>query len=374
MPSKVLPAVLPKVLPKVLSDKLTELEREHHQTERDLADPAALADAGRYRELTRRHRELSTIVNLWAEHRRLSSERDEAGELLGDPELRELAESDIERAEHRLSEIEAELDDLLTPGDPNDPVNAVLELRAGAGGDEAALFAADLLRLYARHAESAGLKLQVLDAHENDLGGLSKLVAEVSGEGAYKAFKYERGVHRVQRVPATETQGRIHTSTVTVAVLPEAQAGEVELNEAEVRIDVFRSQGAGGQGVNTTDSAVRATYRAGTPDEIMVICQDGRSQIKNREKALTVLRTRLAARARESAEAEQRSLRSSQIGGGERSEKIRTYNYPQDRVTDHRLSGDDKNFALGRVMSGDLGPVVEALRRAEREEMAHAGG
>ncbi len=356
----------------MLSDKLAELEREHHNAERDLADPAVLTDARRYRELTRRHRELSTIVNLWAEHRQLSRERDEADELLEDPDLRELAESDIERAGRRLSDIEAELDELLTPGDLNDPKDAVLELRAGAGGDEAALFAADLLRLYARYAEGAGLKISVLDAHENNLGGLSKLVAEVTGEGAYKAFKFERGVHRVQRVPATETQGRIHTSTVTVAVLPEVEEGEVELNESEVRIDVFRSQGAGGQGVNTTDSAVRATYRAGTPDEIMVICQDGRSQIKNREKALTVLRTRLAERAREASEAEQRSLRSSQIGGGERSEKIRTYNYPQDRVTDHRLGGESKNFALGRVMAGDLGPVVEALRRAEREEMAHA--
>ncbi|MGI8746823.1 MAG: peptide chain release factor-like protein, partial [Deinococcus sp.] len=208
----------------------------------------------------------------------------------------------------------------------------------------------------------------VLDASESDLGGYSRLVAEVTGEAAYRALKWEKGVHRVQRIPATETQGRIHTSTVTVAVLPQVEVEEVPLDLSEVRIDVFRSQGAGGQGVNTTDSAVRATYRAGTPDEIMVVCQDGRSQLKNKEKALQILRSRLAERQREQLALSEREARSVQVGSGDRSEKVRTYNYPQNRVTDHRLSGDDKNFALDGVMDGGLGPVVEALARMEREQ------
>jgi len=362
----------------VLTDRLADLEREFHNIEHDLADPAVMSDSARYLRVTRRHRELTPVVALWREYRDLSRSRDEARDLLNDPEMRELAEADLAVSEARLTELQSELELLLLPTDPDDAKNAILELRSGAGGDEAALFAADLLRLYERYAESAGLRLEVLDANQNDLGGYSKLVAEITGDHAFRAFKFERGVHRVQRVPATETQGRIHTSTVTVAVLPEAEESEVQLDLSEVRIDVFRSQGAGGQSVNTTDSAVRAAYRIGTPDEIIVVCQETRSQIKNREKALTILRARLAERQRETDEATQRASRQSQIGSGDRSEKIRTYNYPQDRVTDHRLTGDDKNFPLGRVMAGELAPVVEGLTRLEREamlaEMAHAQG
>ncbi|WP_027481772.1 peptide chain release factor 1 [Deinococcus pimensis] len=362
----------------MLTDRLADLEREYHNVEGDLANPAVISDNARYLKVTRRHRELTPIVTLWREYRDLSRARDEARDLLADPEMRELAEADLATSEARLSELESELELLLLPTDPDDPKDAILEIRAGAGGDEAALFAADLLRVYQRYAETSGLKLEVLDANQSDLGGFTKLVAEITGDHAFRAFKFERGVHRVQRVPATETQGRIHTSTVTVAVLPEAEESEVHLDPSEVRIDVFRSQGAGGQGVNTTDSAVRAAYRVGTPDEIIVVCQETRSQIKNREKALAILRARLAERQREADEATQRASRQAQIGTGERSEKIRTYNYPQDRVTDHRLTGDDKNFPLGRVMTGDLSPVVEALRQLEREallaEMAHAEG
>ncbi|PNY81059.1 peptide chain release factor 1 [Deinococcus koreensis] len=350
-----------------MSSRLDELASEFGLVERSLGDPAALADSREYARLTRRHRELLPLVTLLRERDALAADLAGARELLADSDMRELAAGEVTAITARLSEIEAELEVLLLPTDPDDAKNVILELRAGAGGAEAGLFVTDLLRLYTRYAEGAGLKVSVLDANESDLGGASKVVAEVSGEFAFRALKWERGVHRVQRVPATESQGRIHTSTATVAVLPEAEPDEVHLNLAEVRIDVYRSQGAGGQGVNTTDSAVRAVYRAGTPDEIVVICQDGRSQIKNREKALQVLASRLAERERAARDAQERSERASQVGSGDRSEKIRTYNYPQNRVTDHRLEGDDKNHPLDSVMSGALSPIVAALARAERE-------
>ena len=351
-----------------MSGRLHELVSEFGLVERSLGDPGALADPREYARLTRRHRELLPLATLMREREEL--ERDLAGarELLGDPDMRELAQGEVLALEARLSELGAELEVLLLPSDPDDARDVILELRAGAGGAEAGLFVMDLLRMYERYAAGLHLKLSVLDAAESDLGGASKVVAEVTGDFAFRALKWERGVHRVQRVPATESQGRIHTSTATVAVLPEAEPGEVGLDLADVRIDVFRSQGAGGQGVNTTDSAVRAVYRAGTPDEITVVCQDGRSQIKNREKALQVLAARLAERERAGREARERQERAAQVGSGDRSEKIRTYNYPQTRVTDHRLEGDDKNHPLDSVIAGGLTPIVAALARAQREE------
>ncbi|MFW8625452.1 peptide chain release factor 1 [Deinococcus sp. ME38] len=350
-----------------MSARLTELSAEFGLVERALGDPAALADPREYARLTRRHRELLPLVTLLRERDSVQADLDGARELLGDPDMRELAASEIPALEARLTELEADLVVLLLPTDPDDSKDVILELRAGAGGAEAGLFVMDLLRMYTRYVEGAGLRLNVLDANESDLGGASRVVAEVTGDGAFRALRWERGVHRVQRVPATESQGRIHTSTVTVAVLPEAEAAEVQLDLSEVRIDVFRSQGAGGQGVNTTDSAVRAVYRAGTPDEIMVVCQDGRSQIKNREKALVVLASRLAERERAAREERERSQRAAQVGSGDRSEKIRTYNYPQNRVTDHRLEGEGKNHPLDSVIAGNLAPVVAALARAQRE-------
>jgi peptide chain release factor 1 len=350
-----------------VSSRLQELQSEFGLVERRLGDPAALADGREYGKLTRRHRELLPLVTLLRERDGLQSDLAGARELLSDPDMKELAAGEVETIETRLGEIEAELEVLLLPTDPDDAKDVILELRAGAGGAEAGLFVTDLLRMYTRYAEGLNLKLNVLDANESDLGGASKVVAEVTGDGAFRAFKWERGVHRVQRVPATESAGRIHTSTVTVAVLPEAEQDEVHLDLSEVRIDVYRSQGAGGQGVNTTDSAVRAVYRAGTPDEIMVVCQDGRSQIKNREKALVVLASRLAERERAARDEQERNERASQVGSGDRSEKIRTYNYPQNRVTDHRLEGDDKNHPLDSVINGTLAPVVAGLARAERE-------
>ncbi|CAM3942555.1 peptide chain release factor 1 [Deinococcus marmoris] len=350
-----------------MSSRLQELQSEFGLVERRLGDPAALADGREYGKLTRRHRELLPLVTLLRERDGLETDLAGARELLSDPDMKELAAGEIKTLAARLAEIESELEVLLLPTDPDDAKDVILELRAGAGGAEAGLFVTDLLRMYTRYAEGLNLKVNVMDANESDLGGASKVVAEVTGDSAFRAFKWERGVHRVQRVPATESAGRIHTSTVTVAVLPEVEQDEIHLDLSEVRIDVYRSQGAGGQSVNTTDSAVRAVYRAGTPDEIMVICQDGRSQIKNREKALVVLASRLAERERAARDELERNERASQVGSGDRSEKIRTYNYPQNRVTDHRLEGEDKNHPLDSVINGALVPVVAGLARAEKE-------
>ncbi|MFK7601521.1 peptide chain release factor 1 [Deinococcus sp. SM5_A1] len=361
-----------------MSSRLQELQSEFGLVERRLGDPAALADGREYGKLTRRHRELLPLVTLLRERDGLETDLAGARELLADPDMKELATGEVKTINARLAEIESELEVLLLPTDPDDAKDVILELRAGAGGAEAGLFVTDLLRMYTRYAEGLNLKVNVMDANESDLGGASKVVAEVTGDSAFRAFKWERGVHRVQRVPATESAGRIHTSTVTVAVLPEVEQDEIHLDLSEVRIDVYRSQGAGGQSVNTTDSAVRAVYRAGTPDEIMVICQDGRSQIKNREKALVVLASRLAERERAARDEVERTERASQVGSGDRSEKIRTYNYPQNRVTDHRLEGDDKNHPLDSVINGALVPVVAGLARAEKErqlmEMADQDG
>lgn len=358
-----------------LSARLSELSHEYDLTLRQLADPVVLADSRQLVKLTRRQRELEPITALYLEDQQLITAESQTHEVLADPEmsadteLREMAEADLTTGRNRREQIATELEVLLLPTDPDDAKDVILEIRAGAGGDEAGLFAADLLRLYERYLTERGFKLSILDESASSLGGFSKVMAEVTGDYAYRTLKFERGVHRVQRVPATETQGRIHTSTVTVAVLPVAEPSEVHLDLSEVRIDVYRSQGAGGQSVNTTDSAVRAVYKGGTSDEIMVVCQETRSQIKNRAKALDVLRTRLAERERQVFEAGQSATRAAQVGSGDRSEKVRTYNYPQNRVTDHRLSGDDKNFALDSVMQGELGGVVSALTRLEREAL-----
>ncbi len=263
---------------------------------------------------------------------------------------------------------------MLLPKDPFDDKSVIIEIRAAAGGDEASLFSAEVLNMYLHYAEALGFKTELLDSHENTLGGFSKVGFEITGRGAYSKFKYESGVHRVQRVPSTETQGRIHTSTITVAVLPEAEEVDVALSPEDYRVDVFRSSGPGGQSVNTTDSAVRITYKPGTSEEIMVSCQDGKSQIKNREKALAVLRARLLERERQKAQLQAREARLVQIGGGERSEKIRTYNFPQSRVTDHRIGYTTHN--LTEVLAGQLSELTQALSSADeaRSLAASSGG
>ena len=352
-----------------MNDTLHTLIQEYAALEARLADPATLADSSAYQALSRRYGELSPIVAVAKDLLEAQTRLAEAHTLTDDPDLGELARADVLELEAKLPALEARFEELTLPKDPADARDVIVEIRAGTGGAEAGLFAADLYRMYERYAATLGFRFEPLDSNESDLGGFSKVTFEVKGQGAYSKLKFESGVHRVQRVPATESQGRIHTSTATVAVLPEAEDVDVQLDMNDVRIDVFRAGGHGGQGVNTTDSAVRVVYKSGTPEEIIVTCQDGRSQLKNKEKALTVLRSRLFEIQRERAMRERSEARASQIGTGERSEKIRTYNYPQNRVTDHRLEGEVKNFPLETVIQGALGDVTEALGALERAEL-----
>jgi peptide chain release factor 1 len=344
-------------------EKLNTLMDEFEALERSLADPALLGDTGRYREAMQRYSELKGIVDAFREYRDVTRQLAEAHELESDPELGDEARSEVARLQERADALHAALERMLLPKDPFDDKDVIVEVRAAAGGDEASLFAREVLEMHARYAESLGYSVEVLDSHPTDVGGLSKVSFEVRGRGAYSHFKYESGVHRVQRVPATEAQGRIHTSTVTVAVLPEAEDVDVALSPSDYRVDVYRSSGPGGQSVNTTDSAVRITFRAGTPEEIVVTCQDGKSQIKNKEKALAVLRARLLERERERAMVEAREARLVQIGSGERSEKVRTYNFPQSRVTDHRIGYTTRD--LQGVLLGDLEELTAALAEAD---------
>ena len=347
-----------------MDEKLATLEAEFEALERSLADPELINDQTRYREAMQRYSDLSGIIKVYREYKEVKERLAGARELLGDADLAEMAREEIAELEPVQVRLEDDLERLLLPKDPFDDKNVITEIRAAAGGGEASLFAAEVLNMYLRYAESLGYQAEVLDTYSTDVGGLSKVSFEITGRGAYSKFKYESGVHRVQRVPETETQGRIHTSTVTVAVLPEAEDVDVNLSPNEYRVDVYRSSGPGGQSVNTTDSAVRITYMPGTSDEIVVTCQDGKSQIKNREKALTVLRARLLEREMEKAQAEAREARLVQIGSGERSEKIRTYNFPQSRVTDHRIGYT--SHALSDIMMGQLGELTHALSEADQ--------
>jgi len=345
-------------------DKLKTLEEEYNALEAELADPEVLADAARFREKSRRYAELGEVIQTFREYQKVEDELEQAREMTSDPELGEMAREEAAELEEKLAALEKKLEVLLLPRDPADNRNAIVEIRAGAGGQEAALFAGDLFEMYTRYAERLGYQVEMLESHPTDLGGFSKVSFMVKGPGAYGVFKYESGVHRVQRVPTTETQGRIHTSTATVAVLPEAEESDVELDMSEVRIDVMRASGPGGQGVNTTDSAVRVLHE---PTGIIITIQDSRSQIKNREKALSILRSRLLEMKRAEEEAALRANRLAQIGSGERSEKIRTYNFPQSRVTDHRIHFTTHD--LEGVLTGELNELTEALKKADQERM-----
>jgi len=327
-------------------------------------DPAVASDRHRLRDLSREHSEVAPIVEAWREHKQLSEELAEAREILEDPEMREMAREEIATIEARHEELEQQLQLLLLPKDPYEGRNILLEIRAGTGGDEAALFAADLHRMYTRYAEGLGWKVETVSVSEIHVGGgggktaigFKEIVCSISSAGAYSHLKYEAGVHRVQRVPLTETQGRIHTSAATVAVLPEPDEVEINIQPQDMRIDVFRASGPGGQSVNTTDSAVRLTH---LPSGLVVICQDEKSQHKNKAKALKVLNARLF----DLQEAERQALeaadRRSQVGTGDRSERIRTYNYPQNRLTDHRIGLT--LYKLDSIVQGDLTDVVTAL-------------
>ena len=350
----------------MLFDKLRQIEERSNELARALSDPAIFGTPSEYARLRKEHAETLGVVERFGEYRELLKRLGEARHILaegGDRELMDLAQAEIEELGARQATIEEELKRLLLPRDPNDEKNVFVEIRAGAGGDEAALFAADLTRMYTKYAERQRWKVEVMDANATGTGGFKEVVLFVQGRGAWSRLKFERGVHRVQRVPVTESSGRIHTSTVTVAVLPEAEDVDVRVDEKDLRVDVYRSSGPGGQGVNTTDSAVRITH---LPTGLVVTCQDERSQLKNRGKAMRVLKARLLERARDEQQAAIAADRRSQVGTGERSERIRTYNFPQTRVTDHRVGLT--LHRLPAVLEGDLDEIIEALSTAEQAE------
>jgi len=341
-----------------LRNRLTEVRDRHAEVENSLADPEVLGDPEAYKNAAKEHSELSELVEAFDAYQRMEQELIDNQVLLSedDPELVELAQAEVDAAEAKLPELEQKIELLLLPKDPNDDKNVILEIRAGTGGEEAALFAADLLRMYLRYTELKGWKHELMDSHPTDSGGFKEVIVLINGKGAYSQLKYESGVHRVQRVPATESQGRIHTSAVTVAVMPEAEEVELEINPDELRIDVFRSSGPGGQHVNKTESAVRITH---LPTNLVVSCQDEKSQHKNKAKAMKVLRARLYDKMLEEAAAEQAATRKSMVGSGDRSERIRTYNYPQNRVTDHRVGLT--LYKLELMMAGELDLMLPEL-------------
>src|SRR5262247_1359795 len=349
----------------MLFDKLRQIEERSEELARALADPALYGQASEYARLRKEHAETIEVVERFREYRDVLKRLNDTRLLLtdGDRELAELAQAELAELTARQADLENELKRLVVPRDPNDDKNVFVEIRAGAGGDEAGLFAADLMRMYTKYAERQRWKVEVMDASATGVGGVKEAILFVHGRGAWSRLKYERGVHRVQRVPVTESSGRIHTSTVTVAVLPEAEDVDVKIEEKDLRVDVYRSSGPGGQGVNTTDSAVRITH---IPTGLVVTCQDERSQLKNRAKALRVLKARLLERAQEEQQAAIAADRRSQVGTGERSERIRTYNFPQTRVTDHRIGLT--LHRLPEVLEGDIDELIEALATAEQAE------
>jgi peptide chain release factor 1 len=349
----------------MLFDKLRQIEERSEDMARALSDPAIFSKPAEYAKLRKEHAETVDLVERFRECREVLRRIGEAQHLLsgGDRELAELAQSEIDELTAKQAALEEDLKRKLLPRDPNDEKNVFVEIRAGAGGDEAALFAAELVRMYSKHAEAKRWKVEVMDLSTTGGGGVKEAILSIQGRGAWSRLKYERGVHRVQRVPVTESAGRIHTSTVTVAVLPEAEDVDVKVDERDVRVDVYRSSGPGGQGVNTTDSAVRITH---VPTGLVVTCQDERSQIKNRAKAMRVLKARLLERAQDEQQATIAADRRSQVGTGERSERIRTYNFPQARVTDHRIGLT--LHRLPTVLEGDLDELIEALTTAEQAE------
>lgn len=351
---------------------LESLEKRFAELETQLSDPAVASNQAKMRDLGREHRRMSEIVSVGDAYRRAVKEIDgneqivRAGE---DPELVEMAREELVRLGEEKSRLEEKLRDLLTPPDPNDSKAAIVEIRAGTGGEEAALFAADLMRMYLRYVERKGWKTEMLGSNETGVGGFKEVAFSIEGEEAYGTLKFESGVHRVQRVPATEASGRIHTSAATVAVLPEAEEVDIDIRQEDLRIDVFRSSGPGGQSVNTTDSAVRITH---IPTGTVVQCQDEKSQLKNKNKALKVLRSRLLAVAEEERNAKLAAERKSMVSTGDRSAKIRTYNFPQNRVTDHRIGLTLQS--LDRVINGDLDEIIEALKAEDRKERLAQSG
>ncbi|MBD7912639.1 peptide chain release factor 1 [Clostridium cibarium] len=350
----------------MLLDKLAFIENKYDELSVKISDPSIMANQNEWRKLCKEHADLEVIVNAYRDYKNVIEELQANKEMLAeesDKEMREMMQEEISDLTAREEELEKEIQILLLPKDPNDDKNVFVEIRGGAGGEEAALFAANLFRMYTRYAENNRWSVELMSANETDIGGFKEVVFMIKGSGAYSKLKYESGVHRVQRVPDTESSGRIHTSTATVAVLPEVDDVEIEINEKDLKIDVFRASGNGGQCVNTTDSAVRMTH---IPTGLVVSCQDEKSQLKNKEKALKVLRARLFEKAEAERNAGIAEDRKSQVGTGDRSERIRTYNYPQGRVTDHRIGLT--LYKLETFLDGDIDEILNALITADQAE------
>ncbi|HIJ86206.1 MAG TPA: peptide chain release factor 1 [Desulfuromonadales bacterium] len=340
-----------------MMDKIEELERRYQELEALLSDPVVISNQPEFRKLSREHSDLSELVAAYRRYRKVLVDIADNQELLADPDMKEMAEDELKALEAEKDQLDADIRLLLLPKDPNDDKSVILEIRAGTGGDESALFAGDLFRMYSRYADTNRWKVEIVSASESERGGYKEIIAAVEGTGVFAKLKYESGTHRVQRVPETEAQGRIHTSACTVAIMAEAEDVDIDIRPDDLKIDVYRSSGAGGQHVNTTDSAVRITH---LPTGTVVACQEERSQIKNRATAMKVLKTRILDTIQQAQDSKMAADRKQQVGSGDRSERIRTYNFPQGRMTDHRIGLT--LYRLDSIMTGDIAEITDALR------------
>ena len=352
-------------------EKLKLLKNQYEELQKRMEMPETYSDPALYARLDRESREIAPVVEAYSQYERACADMDSALQLMNDAEMRELAQEEYAQAKSEKEHLEQEIKILLLPKDPNDSKNVIMEIRGGVGGEEGMLFAADLFRMYFMYAESKGWKIDIVNINETELGGIKEISFVIEGEGAYSRLKFEAGGHRVQRVPVTESGGRIHTSAATVAVLPQVEEVDFKLDMNDLKIDTYRSSGAGGQHVNKTESAIRITH---LPTGTVVECQDERSQYKNKDRAMQILRSKLYEAEQEKQRSAVAAERKSQIGSGDRSERIRTYNFPQNRVTDHRLSGDNKNFNISSIINGDLDPLIDALVTADQAAKLQSHG